>query len=170
MSDLIESFNGQYGYIGIWTNWSKGAVGLTLTLSHKHGAFLTSFLTLLITFTGTCFWKIACFTSHYSLSEESPQDGIYHLLLLSLLVTGVFTPGSILSSQIANSMGKEILPRTPFCGFFSSSMSEINHRSVLNSHTTQLITWNLNYADRCYRKHASADCKLFVIPSASLYH
>jgi len=50
MSELIRSFDGQYAYIGIWTNWSKWPVlGLMLTLTHKQGAFLTLFLTLLIT-------------------------------------------------------------------------------------------------------------------------
>lgn len=68
-------------YLGIWTNWSLGGriSGSVLTLNHRNGALLTAFLALFITFTGSRFWRIACFVLHQvSSSHSGPQDGLYH--------------------------------------------------------------------------------------------
>ncbi len=66
-------------YLGFWTNWHYGAIrGATLTLSRRDGAFLTAFLALFVALLGACFWRIVCFITHYTLSSEDFQDGIYH--------------------------------------------------------------------------------------------
>lgn len=66
-------------YLGVWTNWSHGKLsGLTLTLTNRNGALLTAFLALFVTFTSTCFWRIASFGLHQYLSAKSAEDGLYH--------------------------------------------------------------------------------------------
>lgn len=67
-------------YVGVWTNWSLGGrvTGLTVTLSHRDGAFLTAFLALFVTFAGSKLWRITCFTLHQFLLSEKRQDGLYH--------------------------------------------------------------------------------------------
>lgn len=63
--DSFEQSTGYSAYTGVWTNWSHGRIfGLTLTLSHRNGAFLTAFLALFVTFVGTCFWRITKFALH----------------------------------------------------------------------------------------------------------
>lgn len=72
-------------YSGVWTNWSYGQIsGLTLTLTHRNGAFLTAFLALFVTFTGTCFWRIVKFAIHQYLSTAQATDGLYHQTQLIL--------------------------------------------------------------------------------------
>ncbi|KAL6155178.1 hypothetical protein ACJQWK_01354 [Exserohilum turcicum] len=71
--------NEQSVYLGIWTNWSHGAVaGLTYTTTLENGGLLIAFLALFVTFTGTCFWSIVSFTVHQTLSRQAPQGAIYH--------------------------------------------------------------------------------------------
>lgn len=66
-------------YLGIWTNWSHGAVaGLTYTTTIQNGGLIIAFLALFVTFTGTCFWTIVSFVVHQILSREAPQCAIYH--------------------------------------------------------------------------------------------
>lgn len=66
-------------HLGFWTNWSNGRIrGATITLNSRDGALLTAFIALFVTFTGTSFWRIACFTLHRIFSSDKPQDGLYH--------------------------------------------------------------------------------------------
>ncbi|EUC40139.1 hypothetical protein COCMIDRAFT_109565 [Bipolaris oryzae ATCC 44560] len=66
-------------YLGFWTNWSHGAInGLTYTTTLENGALFIAFLALFVTYTGTCFWSIASFTVHQTLSRQAPQNTIYH--------------------------------------------------------------------------------------------
>lgn len=78
MADLGR-MTGYPVYLGVWTNWSHGQIlGLTLTLTRRNGAFLTAFLALYVTFTGTCFWRIGRFALHQYLSSDAAEDTLYH--------------------------------------------------------------------------------------------
>lgn len=75
----IEAATSYPVHLGLWTNWSHGRVGgSTITLTTRNGAVLTAALAIFITFTGTSFWRIACFTIHQFFSTKSGQDGLYH--------------------------------------------------------------------------------------------
>jgi hypothetical protein len=66
-------------YVGVWTNWSDGPIlGRTLTISKQKGVFLTAFLSILITYTGGCFWGICRLLLHRRLSSNKPKDTLYH--------------------------------------------------------------------------------------------
>lgn len=66
-------------HLGFWTNWSHGRIaGATITVTHQNGAFLTAFLAIFITTSGTSFWRIACFAIHQFLSSDTAQDTLYH--------------------------------------------------------------------------------------------
>lgn len=66
-------------YPGFWTDWSHGRIrGATLTLSNRDGGFLITFLAIFVVIVGTSFWRTACFVIHYTLSSDTPKDGIYH--------------------------------------------------------------------------------------------
>ncbi|KAF2003590.1 hypothetical protein P154DRAFT_486179 [Amniculicola lignicola CBS 123094] len=66
-------------YLGFWTNWSQGAVrGATITLTRQHGTFLIAFLAIYVGMVGKSFWRLGCFSLHYYLSSDKPQDGLYH--------------------------------------------------------------------------------------------
>lgn len=66
-------------HLGPWINWSHGAVrGSTITLTPHHGAILTAFIALFVSYAGSRFWSILCFVLHLLLSNKSPQDAIYH--------------------------------------------------------------------------------------------
>lgn len=69
-------------YTGFWINWSYGRLkGATVTLSHRDGGLLTSFLALFMTIAGRSFWRLFCFAMHLSFSAEAkPQNGLYHQL------------------------------------------------------------------------------------------
>ncbi|KAL9616477.1 MAG: hypothetical protein Q9160_008672 [Pyrenula sp. 1 TL-2023] len=79
MADLGAATNYPV-HVGVWTNWSLGGqvTGSIITLNHRNGAFLTAFLALFVTFTGSKLWRIACFTLHQQLMSEKQQDGLYH--------------------------------------------------------------------------------------------
>lgn len=42
------------------------------------GGLLSSFIACFVTFSGTCFWRLACFVLHLRLSSYRPEDGLYH--------------------------------------------------------------------------------------------
>ncbi|KAI8627143.1 hypothetical protein F5Y19DRAFT_477707 [Xylariaceae sp. FL1651] len=66
-------------YLGIWTNWSRGAIlGPTLTLSKRDGNLLIAFIAFFIAFVATRFWKIFCLFLHRYYSSTDPQDTICH--------------------------------------------------------------------------------------------
>jgi hypothetical protein len=78
-ASLAMSSEDKSVYLGLWTNWSHGAVaGLTYTTTLDNGGLFIAFLALFIAFTGTCFWSIVSFTIHQTLSRPAPQSAIYH--------------------------------------------------------------------------------------------
>lgn len=46
--------------------------------SRSDGGLLSSFIALFVTFSGTCFWRLACFVLHLRFSSYRPEDGLYH--------------------------------------------------------------------------------------------
>jgi hypothetical protein len=92
-------------YVGVWTNWSRGAVmGATLTLSQTDSTLLIAFvaffvawgkdhpcsifpssdpnacayqLTMVIS-VGTRVWRILCLILHFTYSSREPKDGLHH--------------------------------------------------------------------------------------------
>src|ERR1700760_4402597 len=79
MGDYVASSLQNHVYLGFWTNWSRGVIlGRTLTLSRENGAYLSSFITILVTFTGTATWKIIRFLLHRYLSSPNGADAIHH--------------------------------------------------------------------------------------------
>ncbi|KAI0469235.1 hypothetical protein F4859DRAFT_505535 [Xylaria cf. heliscus] len=79
MSTVGVAVNDNSVYVGIWTNWSRSRIlGSTLTVTDRNGALLVAFLALYVSFAGTRFWRLVCFTLHYYLSSADPQDGVYH--------------------------------------------------------------------------------------------
>ncbi|KAL0260139.1 hypothetical protein SLS55_005885 [Diplodia seriata] len=88
-------------YRGVWTNWSHGQVlGLTLTLSRRQGDLLIAFTALFITFVGTSFWRIACFTIHSLYSSGEAQDALYHQRQAMLRNSANGTSGLIRAVQL----------------------------------------------------------------------
>jgi hypothetical protein len=208
MSDLVDIIQENSVHLGVWTIWSRGLLfGLTLTLSHKHGAALTSFLAVLVTLTGNCFWKIARFLAHQSYSSEDSQDALYHQrqailrntessvsgfwrllrvwwawhkqenkdpfrrtiapVALGASIAVVFVVASILSSQVANSMGNEVLLSSPYCGWLNESSHRGNNKvhRVLGHHANEILNSNINYVDRCYRRDTmGANCQFYIKP------
>ncbi|KAF2802620.1 uncharacterized protein BDZ99DRAFT_371732, partial [Mytilinidion resinicola] len=67
-------------HVGTWTNWSYGSIrGGTVTLPRPDGGLLTAFIALFVTYVGTRFWRLLCFTIHTALSKfDAPQDALYH--------------------------------------------------------------------------------------------
>jgi hypothetical protein len=203
MSDLFQYLQPDNIKLGLWTNWSRGPVlGVTLTLTQKHGAYLTSFLALLVTYTGGCFWKIACLLMHRALSSENAKDGVYHqrqailrnsgsgadglwrflqicwawrkhpqsriyrrnigLLSMSAVITAIFAAGSILSSQIANSMGNEVLISSPHCCWWNTSKASNTDRALIFKQSYQDSAADSRYADFCYHKNATrGECQIY---------
>jgi hypothetical protein len=203
MSDQIHTLNKDHVQLGLWTNWSRGPVGgLTLTLAQKHGALLTAFLALLITFTGGRFWKILRILIHQHLSSSEPEDAIYHqrqvilrntetsssafveflcvcwawrhtrgvkafrrnaaVIFLSATTTIAFMTASILSTQLSNAMGDEVLVSSPSCGeelAYNHDKQKIPDRETLHRRRHVL---NQNYADGCYGNDMMGmQCNLF---------
>jgi hypothetical protein len=86
------------------------------------------------------------------------------LVILAFLVLGLFAAASILSSQIANSMGNEVLLSGKHCGWRSL------RQNALSTATTTQETYNfektvadMNYVDVCYRgKVTKGDCNIYV--------
>jgi len=69
----------QHVYTGTWINWSRGPVmGATLTLSQRTGSLLIAFVALFVSFAGTRFFRITCYSFHRLFSTQSPQDGVHH--------------------------------------------------------------------------------------------
>ena len=66
-------------YVGVWTNWSKGAIsGSTLTLPVRDGSILIALLALFIQIAGTQSWSIFCFIAHQLRTSKNAKDGLYH--------------------------------------------------------------------------------------------
>ncbi|KAI0151786.1 hypothetical protein GGR57DRAFT_513738 [Xylariaceae sp. FL1272] len=66
-------------HLGLWTNWSRGAVfGQTLTLSRRDGGLLIAFTALFVSFVSTRGWKILAFALHRYCSSSSRQRAAYH--------------------------------------------------------------------------------------------
>lgn len=66
-------------HIGLWTDWSYGAVlGRTLTLSRSNGALLIAFLAFFVTLVGSQTWRILCFILHHYYSVPHPTDGLHN--------------------------------------------------------------------------------------------
>lgn len=66
-------------YVGLWTNWSHGAIlGATLTLGARDSGLLTAFIATFVTLVAAQLWKILAFAIHQSRCRMSPQDGLHH--------------------------------------------------------------------------------------------
>ncbi|KAH7304338.1 hypothetical protein B0I35DRAFT_465311, partial [Stachybotrys elegans] len=65
-------------YLGLWTNWSRGAVlGRTLTLSRRDGNLLIAFTASFIALITARFWRILCFVSHRYFSSPDPRSSLH---------------------------------------------------------------------------------------------
>lgn len=66
-------------YLGIWTNWSKGAMmGATLTLDRAQGNLLIAFTAVFVGIVTDCLWRIACLTFYRHYSTPEPRDTLHH--------------------------------------------------------------------------------------------
>ncbi|ETS78241.1 hypothetical protein PFICI_10303 [Pestalotiopsis fici W106-1] len=71
--------NNMQVYLGVWTNWSRGAVmGATLTTTREYGNLLIAFTAFFIPFVATRFWRICCFFLHRIHSTPEPKGAIHH--------------------------------------------------------------------------------------------
>jgi hypothetical protein len=196
-------------YVGFWINWSKGSTaGLTLTLTHRQGAYLTAFVAILVTYTGRCVWNIARFIIHQRLCTPptAAKDAVYHqrqailrntdsglaaawrflqmsyawrgnqvfrkivvVLFFSSLLTLSAIAASILSSQVANSTGDEVLISSPNCGWQRTPNSfNYSQTAVLTARVWALAEDSLNQADLCYGQSSlEKSCSFFVKPKIS---
>lgn len=66
-------------YIGIWTNWSRGAIlGPTLTITKQYGNLLIAFTALFVTFIASRLWRICCLVFHRCYSTATNGSAIHH--------------------------------------------------------------------------------------------
>jgi hypothetical protein len=66
-------------YLGVWTNWSRGAVmGATLTTTRNYGNLLIAFTAFFIPLVATRFWRICCFFLHRIHSTAEPKGALHH--------------------------------------------------------------------------------------------
>lgn len=66
-------------YIGIWTNWSRGAIlGPTLTTTKQYGNLLIAFTALFVTFVASRLWRISCLILHRWYSTAADKSAIHH--------------------------------------------------------------------------------------------
>jgi hypothetical protein len=66
-------------HLGLWTNWSRGAVfGSTLTLTQNNANLLIAFVSFFVTYVGTRFWRIGCLVLHFAYSSRAARDGLHH--------------------------------------------------------------------------------------------
>lgn len=66
-------------HIGLWTNWSRGAImGRTITLSRIHGNLLIAFTASFIAFVAARFWRIICVALHRYYSTSLPASTLHH--------------------------------------------------------------------------------------------
>lgn len=76
-------------YVGMWINWSRGAVyGATLSLPGRNAAIPIAALALFVGFTGTKSWSVICFVVHQLGTTRSPRDGMYHQIQATLRNNG----------------------------------------------------------------------------------
>lgn len=76
---MAATFDTSDVQLGYWTNWAHGKVhGSTITRTSRDGALLTAAIAVFVTFAGTRFWKLCTFALHLCLSDEKPQDSVYH--------------------------------------------------------------------------------------------
>ncbi|KAI0436898.1 hypothetical protein F4803DRAFT_566489 [Xylaria telfairii] len=61
-------------YLGVWTNWSRGAVfGLTLTTTKQPGNLLIALTAVFVSFVASRFWRIVCLCLHRLYSTSNPE-------------------------------------------------------------------------------------------------
>jgi hypothetical protein len=66
-------------YLGVWTNWSRGAIqGSTLTTTKAYGNLLISFTAVFIGLVTTRLWKILCLLLHRYYSTANPRGTVHH--------------------------------------------------------------------------------------------
>lgn len=66
-------------YLGLWTNYSQGAImGATLTTTQRWGNLLIAFTGFLIPYVASRFWRIICLVSHQCYSTPTSRDSIHH--------------------------------------------------------------------------------------------
>lgn len=66
-------------YIGIWTNWSRGAIlGPTLTTTKQYGNLLIAFVALFVGFVASRLWRISCLILHRWYSTAEDRSAIHH--------------------------------------------------------------------------------------------
>ncbi|KAI1179059.1 hypothetical protein F4777DRAFT_586302 [Nemania sp. FL0916] len=66
-------------YLGLWTNWSRGAIfGVTLTTTKSYGNLLISFTAVFIALVTTRLWRILCLLLHRCYSTGEPRGAVHH--------------------------------------------------------------------------------------------
>ncbi|KAI0143061.1 hypothetical protein GGR57DRAFT_368634 [Xylariaceae sp. FL1272] len=66
-------------HLGVWTNWSRGAVlGPTLTVTRQQGDLLIAFTALFITWVADRGWRILSLSLHRHFSSPTPQGALHH--------------------------------------------------------------------------------------------
>lgn len=66
-------------FLGVWTNWSRGAIlGPTLTTTKTFGNLLIAFTAFFVAFLASRAWSILCFLLHTYYSSPQYEDAIYH--------------------------------------------------------------------------------------------
>lgn len=66
-------------YLGIWTNWSRGAIlGPTLTTTKQYGNLLIAFMALFVGFVASRLWRISCLVLHRYYSTSADRSAIHH--------------------------------------------------------------------------------------------
>jgi hypothetical protein len=82
---------------------------------------------------------------------------------MSAVITGIFAAGSILSSQIANSMGDEVLISSPHCCFWNVTTASNTDNGLIYKQFSQDSVTDNRYADFCYHQNATqGECQIYM--------
>lgn len=88
-------------YLGLWTNWSRGAVlGKTLTTTKGTGNLIIAFTAVFIGFVSSRFWRIASILLHRAYSTVTPQDAVHHQRQIILRNAGTPESGLLTALQV----------------------------------------------------------------------
>ncbi|KAG6353543.1 hypothetical protein INS49_005505 [Diaporthe citri] len=176
-------------HLGVWTNWSRGAImGATLTLRRTEGNYLLAFTSLFITIVASCFWSIARRALHRCYSTSAPRDTLYHQQQAVLRnSSSAFESFQILCSLAwawrRTVKGKRCLLRLvpgvlaaafvvvsfAIASGFSSQIFQADDPNY-DAHSrvpyrARMVTNDANYAQQCYSANSSSgifDCTSFV--------
>lgn len=95
----------------------------------------------------------------------SPSRRFLSSILFAILTFMVFSVATIFSSEIATSMGQEVLLRGSNCGYLSQNITGLDDGIALQSYLSQRTALSMAYAQRCYNNNAnSRDCSILYKP------